>query len=91
MRRVVNCDALEPVLAEYDITAVRLKERSVTEQVRLFCDNNGRRTARLGSRTSSQIGTHRRLPVRDDHHPVYYAMSEQLNHEFACLARQIKA
>lgn len=87
IRRVVNRDALETVLDEYGITIVRPEERTVTEQVRLFRDAEVVVAPHGAGLTNLVFGSE--LTVislfGDDHHPVYYAMAEQLDHKFACL------
>ncbi|WP_440989450.1 glycosyltransferase family 61 protein [Haloarchaeobius baliensis] len=87
MRRVVNRNALEMVLDEYGVRVVKPEERSVTEQVRLFRDAEVVVAPHGAGLTNLVFGSELTVVslFGDDHHPVYYAMAEQLDHEFACL------
>lgn len=87
MRRVVNRDVLETVLSEYGITAIQPEKRSITEQARLFNEAEVVVGPHGAGLTNILFGSDLTVVslFGDDHHPVYYAMSEQLDHEFACL------
>ena len=87
IRRVLNLEELEPVLSEYGITAIQPEERSITEQARLFNEAEVVVGPHGAGLTNILFGTDLTVVslFGDDHHPVYYAMCEQLEHEFACL------